>query len=158
LYEKEQADLGRAYTLQSMGDLASRLGQVAEAQTHYQQALGLFEKEQDDLGRANTLQSLGDLARRLGQVGEAQAHYQQALDLYEKQQDDLGLGNTWAGLACLWQAEQKNSAQAADAAQKALHHARLTGLPPTLEYVETILKEAGFALATLAAPAPPKDG
>ena len=84
---------GRANALQALGDLKSRLGQVAEAQALYLQAIGLYEKEQDDLGRANALQAVGNLKSRLGQVDEAQALYLQAIGLFEKEQNDLGRAN-----------------------------------------------------------------
>ena len=60
LYEKDQAGLGQANTLKSLGDLEKRLGHPDQARTLYDRALVLFEKEQDGLGQANTLQSLGD--------------------------------------------------------------------------------------------------
>jgi tetratricopeptide (TPR) repeat protein len=86
--------LGEANTLKSMGDLANRLGQVDQAQTHYANALTLFRAERAQLGEANTLKSMGDLANRLGQVDQAQTHYANALTLFRAERDQLGEANT----------------------------------------------------------------
>ncbi|RLT42254.1 MAG: tetratricopeptide repeat protein, partial [Chloroflexi bacterium] len=74
--------LGTANTLQSLGDLESRLGNIEAARGHYDAALPLFAAEQARLGTANTLQSLGDLESRLGNIEAARGHYDAALPLF----------------------------------------------------------------------------
>ncbi|HFD39027.1 MAG TPA: tetratricopeptide repeat protein, partial [Anaerolineae bacterium] len=93
--------LGKANTLQSLGDLELRLGNLAQARSHYDAALPLYEAEQDRLGKANTLQSLGDLELRLGNLAQARSHYDAALPLYEAEQNPIGKMNTWISLARL---------------------------------------------------------
>ncbi|MCL4860288.1 MAG: tetratricopeptide repeat protein, partial [Caldilineaceae bacterium] len=46
--------VGKANTLKSLGDLERRLGNLAQARQHYDDALPLYEAEQDRLGKANT--------------------------------------------------------------------------------------------------------
>ncbi len=93
--------LGKANTLQSLGDLERRLGNVAAARGHYDAALPLYEAEQARLGKANTLKSLGDLESRLGNVAAARGHYDAALPLYEAEQDPVGKMNVFLGQARL---------------------------------------------------------
>ncbi|MBE7533681.1 MAG: tetratricopeptide repeat protein [Ardenticatenaceae bacterium] len=93
--------LGKANTLQSLGDLERRLGNVEQARRHYDAALPLYEAEQARLGKANTLQSLGDLESRLGNVEQARRHYDAAQQLFELEQDPMGRMNVWVGLARL---------------------------------------------------------
>ncbi len=92
---------GKANTLKSLGDLESRLGNIAAARAHYDAALPLYEAEQARLGKANTLKSLGDLERRLGNIAAARAHYDAALPLYEAEQARLGKANTLQSLGDL---------------------------------------------------------
>ncbi len=93
--------LGKANTLQSLGDLESRLGNIEAARAHYDAALPLYEAEQARLGKANTLQSLGDLESRLGNIEAARAHYDAALNFYRKEQEPGGIINTLVSQARL---------------------------------------------------------
>ena len=94
---------------QYTADLDLRLGQLAEAERLYEEALPIYEKVQDNLGRANTLQSLGDLRRHLGQLAEAESLYKEALPLYEKVQDDQGRANTLMSMADLLILQEKGT-------------------------------------------------
>ncbi len=58
----QQDDLGRANTLQALGDLDHRLGQVDSARGLYTQAIALYEKEQDAVGLAYTWAELARLS------------------------------------------------------------------------------------------------
>ncbi|BBU33392.1 hypothetical protein BTHE68_71260 (plasmid) [Burkholderia sp. THE68] len=98
LFEYERDELGQANTLQSLGDLESRLGRFDAARALYERALPLYERQRNELGQANTLRSLGDLERRLGQVDAARALYERALSLYERQRNELGQANTLQSL------------------------------------------------------------
>ncbi|MBK9094319.1 MAG: tetratricopeptide repeat protein [Anaerolineae bacterium] len=92
---------GKANTLQSLGDLERRLGNLDAARRHFDAALPLYEAEQARLGKANTLQSLGDLESRLGNLDAARRHFDAALPLYEAEQDRLGKANTLKSLGDL---------------------------------------------------------
>src|SRR5260370_5218736 len=81
LYQREQARLGEANVLKSLGDLESRLGNLQEARTHFAAAFTLYLHAQVKLGDAHLLQSLGDLESRLGNLPEARTHIDAALTL-----------------------------------------------------------------------------
>ena len=57
-------NLSRANALKALGDLKSRLGQVAQAQALYEQAIALYEKEQADLGLGYAWAELASLWAR----------------------------------------------------------------------------------------------
>lgn len=44
---------GKANTLQSLGDLESRLGNIDAVRQHYDAALPLYKREQDPVGKMN---------------------------------------------------------------------------------------------------------
>lgn len=87
--ELHGARLGRANTLQSLGDLESRLGNVAQARAHYDAALPLYEAEQAPVGLMNTWISLARLEAGLGNVAEADRYYQQVFRVAEQ----IGFGD-----------------------------------------------------------------
>ena len=72
LYEKEQADLGRANALQSLGDLAAMVENPTNAEHLYRQALGLYQKEQEPVGLINTYIGMARLTHRFGLQGPEQ--------------------------------------------------------------------------------------
>jgi len=109
--------VGKANTLQSLGDLERRLGNIEAARGHYDAALPLYEAEQARLGKANTLQSLGDLESRLGNIEAARGHYDAALPLYEAEQDPVGKMNVFIGVARM-EAALGNRARADDLYQR----------------------------------------
>lgn len=76
--------LGKANTLQSLGDLESRLGNVEQARRHYDAALPLYEAEQDPVGKMNTWISLARLETSLDRYQEAGSYYQQTFQLAEQ--------------------------------------------------------------------------
>ena len=75
--ESERAQLGKANTLQSLGDLETRLGNVDAARQHYDDALPLYEVEQNPTGTMNTFVSLARLALSTEQIDHA-------IDWFEK--------------------------------------------------------------------------
>ena len=81
--------LGKANTLQSLGDLESRLGNVEQARRHYDEALLLYEIEQDPVGKMNTWISLARLEAALGNLTEADRHYRQVFRVAEQ----IGFGD-----------------------------------------------------------------
>lgn len=72
---------GTANTLQSLGDLESRLGNIGQAREHYNEALRLYELEQDPMGKMNSWRGLAQLEIGLGQIGVAKELYEQIFDL-----------------------------------------------------------------------------
>jgi tetratricopeptide (TPR) repeat protein len=76
--------LGKANTLQSLGDLESRLGNIEQARQHYDAALPLYEAEQDPIGKMNTWIGLARLEAGLGHVSEAERYYQRTFALAEQ--------------------------------------------------------------------------
>ncbi|MCL4862276.1 MAG: tetratricopeptide repeat protein, partial [Caldilineaceae bacterium] len=89
LYEAEQARLGKANTLKSLGDLESRLGNLAQARQHYDDALQLFELEQDPVGKMNVYLGLARLAALQGDIAQARQCYEMVLSLA----DQIGFGD-----------------------------------------------------------------
>jgi predicted alpha/beta hydrolase family esterase len=140
LYEHEQSELGQANTLQSLGDLESRLGHVDEARSLYDRALALFERQQDELGQANTLQSLGDLDRIAGAFDDALLAYHSALRWYAQQQAPIGEAYTYAEIArCNHALAQKDARDLA--LKKALVAARTSNTESVMRYVRDVLME-----------------
>ena len=80
LFNAEQDRLGTANTLQSLGDLERRLGNVEAARAHYDAALSLYEAERDPIGKMNINLGLAQLERWQGNTTQAQELYQRVFD------------------------------------------------------------------------------
>jgi D-alanyl-D-alanine carboxypeptidase (penicillin-binding protein 5/6) len=93
LYRLAGNNLGLANSLQSLGDLESRIGKTQEAEERYTQAIQIYRNEGANLGLANALKSLGDVETEAGNLGVAQDHYEQAIELYRTGGRTLGLAN-----------------------------------------------------------------
>ncbi len=87
--------------MRSLGELESRLGEIDQARTHFEQAMELYRGERDQLGLANAMQSLGDLESRLGEIDQARTHFEQAMELYRGERDQLGLAHAMRSLGNL---------------------------------------------------------
>ena len=81
LYRREQARLGEANVLQSLGDLERRLGNVDAARAHYGIALSTYSELQDPTGQMNVQIGLARLERELGNTTQAQQHYLQVFQI-----------------------------------------------------------------------------
>ncbi len=95
---REQARLGEANVLTSLGDLESRLGNVERAREQYEAALPLYRQQQDRLGEANVYLAFADMFLGQRQWVEAGVYYEQALPLFVAEQEPLGQANTLMGL------------------------------------------------------------
>lgn len=90
-----------ANTLQSLGDLSSRLGDTDKALDYYSEAKELYEKEKDNLGLANTLQSLGMLYIIKNELHKSIDSLKKAKLLYEAEQEPYGASISCAILSKL---------------------------------------------------------
>jgi tetratricopeptide (TPR) repeat protein len=100
LFEKVGSDLGKANTLQSLGDLEMRMSENDKARALYQQALPLFEKVGSDLGKANIMWSKGMIAWYNENNGPlALEEWGNALLLYRKVSYAEFVANTLARMA-----------------------------------------------------------
>jgi len=83
LYEAERAQLGKANTLKSLGDLESRLGNIDAARQHYDDALLLYEREQDPVGKMNVFIGQARLLADQGAINEALAQFSEVFTIAE---------------------------------------------------------------------------
>ena len=90
LYEQVGAKLGKANTLQAIGDVLQFLDRREEALERYDTALKLYEQVGDKLGKANTLKAIARMQQTLMQFEAALDNYQRALNLYQE------IGNRWS--------------------------------------------------------------
>ena len=81
-----------------LGDLESRLGNIDQARSLYEQAIEHYKNEQANLGLANVKQSQGDLSLGMGEFQQADQHYRQALVLYLSEKTPMGEAYTRAKL------------------------------------------------------------
>lgn len=77
------------------GNLASKQGDFATAQTRYSLSLMLLRDAGDLRNQAETLVNLGSLARQRGKLRTAHYLYERSLQLFRE------LGDRWGQLACL---------------------------------------------------------
>jgi tetratricopeptide (TPR) repeat protein len=73
---------GEASALMDMGVAHQRMGNLADAQASYEEALILYEQFGDDTGKAKTLGNLAMLMKRRGAADQAESLLQQAADLF----------------------------------------------------------------------------
>lgn len=76
--------LGTANTLQSLGDLERRLGNIDQARQHYDDALRLYLLEQEPGGIINTLVAQARLEAGEGNVDQAKGLYEQAFQVADR--------------------------------------------------------------------------
>ena len=95
LYEQVGANLGKANTLQAIGDVLQFLDRRDEALERYDTALKLYEQVGDNLGKANTLRAIGDVALASEQYSEALQYYHRALVLVEQIHDLYSTARVW---------------------------------------------------------------
>jgi tetratricopeptide (TPR) repeat protein/predicted Ser/Thr protein kinase len=78
---------GRAELINSMGNAAHRLGDMAEARALFEQAIALYDRElgPDNAGSAGSMSNLAYVANEEGKPAEAEALARRTLALYEKQ-------------------------------------------------------------------------
>ncbi len=88
-------DYERAHVLRELGELARNAGDLAAAETHYQQAIHLLRASDDPLKLAHTLRHLGDVYATSSNWTAAEPLYMEALTLYRQhpQSDPLDLAN-----------------------------------------------------------------
>ncbi|MBU7046091.1 MAG: CHAT domain-containing protein, partial [Theionarchaea archaeon] len=96
-----QDQLGEAYTLQALGDLAVRIDDLKDGKEKYEEALSIFQEIGDNLGTAYTLQALGDLAVRISDLKDGKEKYEEALSIFQEIGDNLGTANTLKALGDL---------------------------------------------------------
>lgn len=86
-FEQIGDKVGKAKSLQAIGDVQRVLGKQDVALTSYEKALTFFEQVGDKVGQARDLQAMGDIHRH-NQQDAALLCYQQALDLYRQLKDE----------------------------------------------------------------------
>ncbi len=119
LKNSSKSPIPYAHALLALGQLESRLGQLARARNLLDEAIELYRKEQNDLGRANALVALGQLESRLGQQERARNLLDEAIELFRKEQNDLGRANALQSKGDLL-LEEKRFVEALDVYRQAL--------------------------------------
>ncbi|GAA4250245.1 tetratricopeptide repeat protein [Dactylosporangium darangshiense] len=87
--------------IHQLGTLAHRLGDYAEAEQRYRQALAIFEQRGEQSNRASTYLVLGMLAHDRGGYSEAEQRYRQALVIFEQLDNRANLASTHHQLGAL---------------------------------------------------------
>ncbi|HZR27531.1 MAG TPA: CHAT domain-containing protein [Terriglobales bacterium] len=103
------------YTLDSLGEMAERHGDLAKAEKYYGQALAIREKENGPANFHNTepLNHLGGVARKLGNLAKAEQYYRRALAiLNEKAPGSVDHAESLAALAAIMRRKQRPDAAA----------------------------------------------
>jgi tetratricopeptide (TPR) repeat protein len=91
-------DADTAQTLNNLGSLAWRTGDLKQAADYLRRALELY-RSAGDVGAATALQNLGGVCVRLGRYAEAAAYYDQALALHTDLGNRAGQCDALIGLA-----------------------------------------------------------
>lgn len=94
--------LATAQTLDTCGDLQSRLGNVDSAREHYREAIALYRRKRPGIGLANALAGLGNLQCRVGDIEAARPLYDEAVAIFRRKGERLGLANVLRSLADLY--------------------------------------------------------
>jgi tetratricopeptide (TPR) repeat protein len=116
LYKRARHAFGEAETVNALGVGYSRLGQTAEAQAHFRDAVARRRALDDRRGVASSLRNLAQLATVQGQFAEAQAQLEEARTLFAELHDDDGLNAVDNELGLL--AEERGDFVTADAAYR----------------------------------------
>jgi tetratricopeptide (TPR) repeat protein len=116
LYKRARHAFGEAETINALGVGYSRLGQTAEAQAHFRDAIARRRALGDSRGVASSLRNLAQLATVQGQFAEAQAQLEEARTLFAGLGDDAGLNAVDNELGLL--AEERGDFVTADAAYR----------------------------------------
>lgn len=106
-----------------LGEIHELIGQRAQAEAFYRQALSLAESASEQRMQAQCQTALGKLMRVKGQYTEALSWLQQARDKFETLEDRPGLGQVYGGLGAIYWI-QLHFAQALDCFQQQLRLAR----------------------------------
>ena len=117
---KDKDDVGLSYIHHNLGGLAYTLGNLSQAQYHYEQALPIKIRFGDHKAITNTLNSLGDIAQQLGNFERAREYHQNALDVCIKNRDRFSLANTYRSFGLL-ETNMSEFGQAKDYLFKALY-------------------------------------
>lgn len=95
---KDERSLVSAYCLNELGNIATALGDYAEAKQHYQTSYAIRESFEDPEGMALALNHLGKIAALQARYEEAAGLYRQSLALYRQINDRGGLATSLNGL------------------------------------------------------------
>jgi tetratricopeptide (TPR) repeat protein len=142
LYEQVGDNLGKAKTLQAIGDVLQFLDRREEALERYDTALKLYEQVGDNLGKANTLGSLGAVALALEQYPQALGQYQQALALVEGIGDRYSTARFWYYIGQVY-AAQDDKSQAISSFTTAAEIFREIGLEDVAQFCEREIEQMG---------------
>lgn len=94
-----------AGSLDNLGEVAQRQGDLAGAAALFAEALALARAAGDGLREGSVLNGIGSLARRRGEHGEAAARYREGLALQRALDDRYGMTFNLEGLALVAVAE-----------------------------------------------------
>ncbi|HKV76077.1 MAG TPA: tetratricopeptide repeat protein [Gemmatimonadales bacterium] len=109
-----------------LGAFAFERGRLADAETHFEEAIRLAESMGDELQAAKTANNLASLAHLAGRTTEALQHYARALAVYRRRYLASGAAETWHNIA-LVERELGRHEQATQASEAAIMYARKTG-------------------------------
>jgi tetratricopeptide (TPR) repeat protein len=116
LYKRARHAFGEAETINALGVGYSRLGQTAEAQAHFRDAVARRRALGDRRGVASSLRNLAQLATVQGQFADAQAQLEEARGIFADIGDEEGLNAVDNELGLL--AEERGDFVTADAAYR----------------------------------------
>ncbi|MEM7033278.1 MAG: tetratricopeptide repeat protein [Chloroflexota bacterium] len=87
-----QADLERAFSVMSLGNVAYRLSEIDEAKQLYEESLEIYQRQQDQWGIAHAMSHLGVVIHQLG--GQAKPLFEDSLTIFKSLGDQWGIGQT----------------------------------------------------------------
>ncbi|MEM9162979.1 MAG: tetratricopeptide repeat protein, partial [Cyanobacteria bacterium P01_F01_bin.4] len=109
----------RGRTLNNLGGVYYTLGDLAQAQTFYQQALTLAQEIGNRASEGRILTNLGLIDRQAGHYDQAEQHYQAALEILTAIGDQASVSSTLNSLGVVYEALGQTD-QALDSYQQGL--------------------------------------
>jgi len=132
-----------------LGGFAFERGRLADAESHFGEAIRLAESMGDEMQAARTANNLASVAHLAGRTTEALQLYARALTVYRRKNLAAGAAETWHNIA-LVERELGRLEQATQASEAALMYARKSGDAGLLALVLTGRAESKLARGDLA--------
>lgn len=81
-----------AWTLNNLGNVARRQGELDDAESYHERSLERFREVDQRTGEAWTLNNIGNVYRLRGDLDTAESYHERSLDIFEELDNRLGKG------------------------------------------------------------------